>query len=95
MVKCFKCECEMSAAICPPVFREEDAWEMPNGGVQFEGGWNYGSRLYDAMNGDGIHVELIVCDDCLAKGKEDGRLREMRRITQACYDIHAEDVIDQ
>lgn len=73
--KCFKCEKDMQEA------GPYDAWEMPLGGVLFEGGWNYGSSLYDAL-ADGIHVEVVICDDCLETAKKQGRTREMRKQTK-------------
>jgi hypothetical protein len=55
-----------------------DPWEMPSGGVHFEGGWNFGSALYDAMM-DGIHVEVVVCDECL-KVASSVMKREMKKV---------------
>jgi hypothetical protein len=42
----------------------EEAWDMPSGASKFNGGWNFGSRLYDAAY-DGVQVEIMVCDECL------------------------------
>lgn len=53
-------------------------WEAPSGGVLFDGGDNFGSTLYDSLM-DGIHVMLIVCDDCLKERKD--RLLEWYRGT--------------
>ena len=69
-VFCFCCEKELTSA------GEKDmAWDMPSGGVILEGGGNYGSRLYDSMM-DGVHIKLIICDNCL-KNKR-GLLREIK-----------------
>lgn len=73
-MKCFKCEKEMESAVV-----NGDPWEMPSGGVQFEGGWNFGSSLYDAMFGDGIHVEIVVCDECLRTALPDMK-RDMKKV---------------
>jgi len=63
-VKCFKCEKPIE-----PMFSENaDSFECPGHGVVFDGGWNFGSRLYDVML-DGTSVRIVVCDDCLEKAK--------------------------
>lgn len=62
MPKCFKCEKKIKSATTS----QKEAWQMPDG-VLFEGGHNYGSSLYDSV--DGIYVLLIVCDECLSKNK--------------------------
>lgn len=73
MVVCFKCEKEIETA-----FIGVDPWDAPSG-VSFEGGWNFGSAIYDAMV-DGVYVEIVICDDCLKTAKQDpSRLREMRK----------------
>jgi len=82
--KCFKCEKEMESA-CGPAWNGR--WEMPNGGVQFEGGWNFGSSLYDAMM-DGIYVEIVICDECLRTALP-GMKREMRKVVTPTKSIPA------
>jgi len=59
MAKCFKCGKDMRSAM-----RSDDPWEMPSGGLNFDGGDSFGSRLYDALM-DGIMVRLLICDTCL------------------------------
>jgi len=57
------------------------AEESPAGGVVFDGGWNFGSRLYDATVPDGrgarVSVRLVVCDDCLSDAVRRGLAREV------------------
>jgi hypothetical protein len=69
-MKCFKCEKRV-----PCCGLNDGSWECPSGAVHFDGGSNYGSTLYDA-GVDGIYVELVICDDCLKKGKESNLMRE-------------------
>jgi len=71
MVKCFKCDKLLDSA-CEGI----DAWEAPGGGVLFDGGYNFGSRIYDAMI-DGIVVQIIICDECLEINKE--KIREKKK----------------
>lgn len=73
-MKCFKCEEDMGCAVT-----DGDPWEMPCDGVQFEGGFNFGSSLYDAMM-DGIYVEVVICDDCLKAAQGTDRIREMKKV---------------
>ncbi len=79
MTKCFKCEKEIGAAYIQEEPDPSTSWEAPCGGVSFEGGWNFGSALYDAMM-DGIYVEVVICDDCLAAAKGSDRMREMQKV---------------
>lgn len=77
MVKCFKCEKEMRAAVVAKEGEEDQTtWEMPDG-VSFSGGWNFGSSLYDAMM-DGLHVEILVCDNCIKAAQGTDRMREVQ-----------------
>lgn len=57
-----------------PEDHEAETWEYPGGATLFQGGWTFGSSLYDAEL-DGISVEIIVCDECLTKYK--ANIREM------------------
>lgn len=75
-MKCFKCGKVIESSYKTS---EIDGWDAPAGGVHFEGGWNYGSSIYDAML-DGIHAELVICDECLVFGKGAGTVRDMRKI---------------
>lgn len=86
MARCFKCEAEIKCAslILDKCFKgreelpanEKDIWSMPNGAVHFQGGSNFGSSIYDSMM-DGIAVEVIICDPCLAAAKGTDKLREI------------------
>jgi hypothetical protein len=67
-VQCFKCERDIEGAGLA-------AWETP-GGVLFEGGWNYGSTLYDAA-WDGLYAQVVICDDCVKAARGTRRLREV------------------
>jgi ribosomal protein L37AE/L43A len=69
---CFKCERELEVAGNAEGIT---AWDMPHCGVSFWGGDNYGSQVYDSMC-DGIRVNLVVCDDCLAANR--AMYREVR-----------------
>jgi hypothetical protein len=63
MPQCFKCEKEIESAI-----QAQDAWETPSGAVQFDGGFGFGSAIYDALV-DNRYVQVIICDDCLVAHK--------------------------
>ena len=73
MTKCFKCEKNIGCAIVTD--KEENIWEMPADAVNFHGGSNFGSTLYDSMV-DGIAVEILICDECLTSNKD--KLREIK-----------------
>ena len=77
-MKCFKCEKEMHSAYVVEL-PQATVWEAPAGGVHFEGGWNFGSSLYDAMM-DGVYVDLVICDDCIKAAQGSDRMREMRKV---------------
>lgn len=74
MVRCFKCE----AIVPPSVGNATDNmnWTAPCG-VQFCGGWNFGSSLYDGMMTGNPHVEIVVCDDCIKNAQGSERMREV------------------
>lgn len=61
--ECFKCGEVIDSAA------GDDPWVCPGGAVQFDGGWSFGSALYDAGM-DGISVQINICDTCL-KGNQD------------------------
>ena len=65
MPKCFKCEKEITSAICLES-KLETPWDCPADAVVLTGGDTFGSGLYDAMM-DGIYVRVIICDECLQK----------------------------
>ena len=54
---CIKCEKELSLF---------DVMH-PNDGVVFRARGNYGSTVFDPM--DGSYLEVLICDDCLIKHK--------------------------
>src|ERR1700738_4273940 len=60
--RCLKCERIMKPALNSG--GADDALDCPGGGISFDGGWNYGSTLYDAAipqeDGYGIHVTVVV-----------------------------------
>ena len=70
------------AVISEPENFSRLAWEMPAGAVSFDGGWNFGSQLYDAAtvepDGSRVHVQLVVCDACLRDAVSRGLAREVR-----------------
>jgi hypothetical protein len=72
MANCFKCNQRIESAAAP-----DDRWETPGYASLFRGGFSYGSTLYDAV-ADGVHVEIIVCDDCLREAKGTTRMREVK-----------------
>jgi len=81
--KCFNCGRDIQAGMMTPS-SDDDYWQMPTDAVHFEGGSSYGSQLYDALI-DGITVELVICDSCLAKNKD--RVRHIIRdrfLSQKC-----------
>lgn len=69
------------AVVTEPGEQYRVAEESPAGGVVFDGGWNFGSRLYDAAlpdaRGARTSVRLIVCDDCLSDAVRRGLAREV------------------
>jgi hypothetical protein len=74
MIRCFKCEQPIKAAVVRA--NEEMMWTCP-AGVQFCGGWNFGSSLYDAMLPGNPHVEIVICDKCIKKAQGSERIREV------------------
>ena len=48
----------------------------PDNAVSFKSPGNYGSTVYDTI--DGSHLEIIVCDKCLTKAGESGIVVESR-----------------
>ena len=82
MPRCFKCDKAIEAAWVPvtPDQEEGDAWKGPGGATLFEGGFTFGSALYDAPV-DGVYVEVIICDECLKQAKLRGEevMREIKR----------------
>ena len=82
MPKCFKCDKPIEAAwgCDTPEEEEKHAWQGPGGATLFEGGFTFGSALYDAPI-DGVYVEIIVCDECLKQAKQRGEevMREIKR----------------
>jgi hypothetical protein len=54
-----------------------DADNQPNDGVYLETHGNYGSTVYDPM--DGHFLELAICDECLVRAGEQGRVLEGRK----------------
>ena len=57
--RCFRCR-----KLVLPVIPGGSPWDCPAGAVRLRGGNACGSALYDAA-GDGVEVELLVCDACL------------------------------
>lgn len=47
------------------------AWDVPQG-VSFIGGSNFGSKHFDAAV-DGIHLQIVICDECIEKNRDRGR----------------------
>ncbi len=81
--QCFKCEKAMEPACDAtpiPPHPKGTAWDYPLNGILFEGGYNFGSRLYDAMM-DGVYVEVIICDECMRSAQGTDRMRERRQQT--------------
>ena len=72
IMKCFKCEKEMKSMSWDGT--EIPSQDSPHKGVLFEGGWNFGSNIYDTLM-DGIYVQLIICDDCLTAHRD--KIREL------------------
>ena len=83
---CFKCEKEVGTAM-----RGVNVWDAPCDATLFEGGFTYGSSMYDAGS-DGIHVEMVICDDCLIESKK--YLREMKKIVTPTRSIPANSELD-
>ena len=68
---CFKCERLVDSSMV-----SADEWEAPNDASVFDGGYTFGSRIYDALVG-GIAPRIIVCDECLRAAKGTDRLHEI------------------
>ena len=52
---------------------------QPYCGVAFSSGGNYGSRVYDPM--DGSIIEICVCDECLVVASNKKQVYESYTIT--------------
>lgn len=84
-IRCLKCEKDITSAVGMSTsmktgeVHHSDPWEAPAGAVVFDGGWNYGSTLYDSMMPvpDNVFARIVVCDGCLVKAKEKGTLKEI------------------
>ncbi len=73
--RCFHCSNPIECAVVSE--KPDDVWGMPMGAVQFDGGWNFGSKLYDAGLG-GPSVQIVICDSCVLAAKGTDRMREMQ-----------------
>lgn len=51
-----------------PSVTNPPAENLPLDGVAFQSYGNYGSRVFDPM--DGTFLEIYVCDDCLLQARE-------------------------
>jgi len=50
---------------------------QPDCGVMFSASGNYGSEVFDLM--DRTHLEINLCDECVIKSRDEGRLVRKRR----------------
>lgn len=66
---CFCC----GELVMPAITMEiDDDWQIPQG-LHFVDNGNYGSEVHDSLQGD--KYEIIVCDLCLKKNWQRGRIR--------------------
>lgn len=81
-VRCIRCGEPIQPAVFPGPGETEHAvaWECPADAVLFDGGWSFGSTLYDAMmaddNGNHVYVQVVVCDPCIKSAVHRGLARE-------------------
>lgn len=57
---------------------------QPNDGVVFTTSGNYGSRVFDSLNGS--ILEITICDPCLVEAGEWGRVITARRAVPVVYE---------
>ena len=76
-IRCLRCEKVITSALA-----DGGALDSPSDGVSFDGGWNFGSTLYDAAmpgkDGYGIYVTVVICDECLKWAVTSGLAVERR-----------------
>lgn len=65
---CITCGKDLESVFLP----EDDAENQPYGGTCFTTHGHYGSTIFDPM--DGHYLELNVCDACLRRLGEEGRI---------------------
>lgn len=74
---CFVCGKALEYA-CGEAIQEHNirAWghagNQPNDGVCFATGGNYGSRVWDSLDGD--LLEIAICDDCIERNASRTRI---------------------
>jgi len=56
-----------------------DVENQPSGGVHFSSYGNYGSTVFDEV--DGSYLEINICDDCMKRASEQGKVMSARRVT--------------
>jgi len=64
-LQCFKCGVQLRRAV-------DDNEAQPDEGVMFSASGNYGSTVFDPM--DGSYLLINICDRCVAEAGEQGRV---------------------
>ena len=61
----------------------DDAENQPHAGLAFTSAGHYGGTLFDPM--DGSYIEISLCDKCLAKMRDAGRVLYGRKSKPVIY----------
>ena len=77
------CRCLVCARPIKAAMSDCEPWDAPAGAVSFDGGWSFGSTIYDALmveaDGKSTFITLVVCDDCLRLAVRRGAVIEVRK----------------
>lgn len=82
--RCIRCDRLLRSAMTLDDGQTENswAWEAPSGAVVCDGGWSFGSVVYDATMSDeddcNTSIRLVICDSCIPKAIRAGTVREVR-----------------
>ncbi len=92
IVKCFCCGEDLSAAM-----KGEDPWHAPGDGLRFSADGTFGSGFFDVIaEGEGVSLQLVICDQCLQNNESrTRRVRYNRIITEEVIDAVADAVEEE
>lgn len=87
-IPCIVCGVELDHAAGGFTYPEtEIIVSQPNNGVAFSTSGNYGSTLFDSIDGK-ERLEIVVCDECIRNNRD--RTRILKILRESRYDIQVE-----